>query len=86
MKHATESTLIDLAYLLNRIRQFDGLKEKKLGVFYKKSSAFLHFHEDERGVFADLRLGSDWERFPVNSTKEQNELLNVIATALNGSV
>ena len=31
-----------------------GLIEKKRGVFYRKSRAFLHFHEDPKGMFADL--------------------------------
>ena len=29
--------------------------EKKRGVFYFKSRAFLHFHEDPKGMFADIR-------------------------------
>jgi hypothetical protein len=30
------------------------------------------------GLFADLRLGSDWQRFPVKGPEERAELLAVI--------
>jgi hypothetical protein len=32
-------------------------------------------------LFADLRLGGDWQRFPVNSREEQAVLLAVIDRA-----
>ena len=41
--------------LLSRLRALGGLKEKKRGCFYFKSKGFLHFHEDPKGMFADLR-------------------------------
>lgn len=31
-----------------------GLNEKSRGCFYWKSRGFLHFHEDPKGLFADL--------------------------------
>jgi hypothetical protein len=54
------------------------LVEKRPGIFYVSGKAFLHFHEDPAGLFADLRLGSDWQRFPVNSPDERTELLVAI--------
>jgi hypothetical protein len=53
MKHARAQTLQQLSDLLDQIRQRKGLKEKKLGVFYRKSKSFLHFHEDPAGIFAE---------------------------------
>ena len=49
--------------LLARLRSLPGLVEKSRGVFYRKSKAFLHFHEDPRGLFADIRnaAGSDFD-------------------------
>jgi hypothetical protein len=40
--------------LLVELRTLPGLTEKKRGVFYRKSRAFLHFHEDPKGMFADI--------------------------------
>jgi hypothetical protein len=75
MKHAGEQALDQLAPLLAKLRAIDGLKEKKRGVFYVKSSAFLHFHEDPTGLFADLRTSARWLRLPVSTRRQQNSLL-----------
>lgn len=78
MKHATPATLERISALLDQIRQKDVLQEKRLGVFYRKSKAFLHFHEDLLGIFADLRTGLDFERLPVNTPLEKQKLLSTI--------
>src|SRR5260370_39159351 len=71
MKHATQAALEGLSALLAQIRTREGLKEKKLGIFYLKSKSFLHFHEDPAGLFADLRRGSAFPRCPVNTRPER---------------
>ena len=76
MKHAGPAALDALEDLLERIRRFEGLKEKKRGTFYGKACALLHFHEDPAGLFADLRAGIDWKRFPVNTRAERKTLLD----------
>jgi hypothetical protein len=81
MKHATEATLLGLTSLLDELRKRP-MKEKKLGIFYVKSKSFLHFHEDPAGLFADLRVGDEFERFPVNTKVEQAELLKAVDRAL----
>jgi hypothetical protein len=78
MKHASDAALDALDSLLAEVRQCQGLIEKKRGIFYRKSKAFLHFHEDPGGLFADLRQSDDWQRFPVNSPAEQEVLLQAI--------
>ena len=83
MRHATGATLDGLSELLDRIRNRKGLSEKKLGVFYKKSKAFLHFHEDRAGLFADLNAGKDFDRYPVNTQQEWNVLLTAIDRAIS---
>lgn len=75
MKHAGEEAFDKLEDLLATLRHYEGLKEKKRGIFYRKSVAFLHFHEDPAGLFADLRVGQDWQRFPVNSSDERSAFL-----------
>lgn len=54
MRHARDQDLDRIEDLLARLRALPGLVEKKRGVFYRKSRAFLHFHEDPKGMFADI--------------------------------
>ena len=78
MKHAGTAAFAALRDLLQSLRTRTALVERRPGIFYVSGKAFLHFHEDPAGLFADLRLGSDWGRFPVNSPGERAELLAVI--------
>ena len=79
MKHAAAGALEALGDLLVSLRARTGLVEKRPGIFYVKGRAFLHFHEDGTGLFADLRQGGgDWQRFPVNSPAERAGLLEII--------
>lgn len=78
MKHAGGAALEQLADLLAEIRARDAITEKRYGVFYRKSKPFLHFHEDPMGLFADLRAGPEFYRYPVNTKTEWNTLLSAI--------
>jgi hypothetical protein len=82
MKHATATTLVGLSKLLEQIRTRRVLKEKKLGIFYRGAKSFLHFHEDPAGVFADLSVGADFQRYPVNRRHEWKVLLSAIDRAI----
>ena len=82
MKHAGVAALHGLSELLEQIRIKEGIKEKSLGIFYRKSKAFLHFHEDPAGLFADLRVGADFDRYPVNTKKDWKALLRAVDRAL----
>ena len=82
MKHASAQTLAQIEPLLAQIRGLPGLKEKSRGVFYRRSVAWLHFHEDPAGIFADLRSGSDWERLPATTLVQRNNLLRRIKKVL----
>jgi hypothetical protein len=75
MKHATATALDALEPLLVELRQLGRLKEKSRGVFYSRGRAMLHFHEDPKGFFADLRVGAEWQRLPVNTPAERSALL-----------
>jgi len=67
MKHASPAALDALEPLLADLRSLAGLVEKSRGVFYRKGRAFLHFHEDPKGLFGDVRdaEGRDFERIDV---------------------
>jgi hypothetical protein len=84
MRHASAETLQRLAPLLQQIRAMDGLVEKGPGVFYRKSKAFLHFHDDPAGIFVDVRLRHQdpFTRFAVTTRKQQADLVSEIRRAL----
>jgi hypothetical protein len=75
VKHAGADALDQLDDLLAALRQVPGLQEKSRGVFYRRSRAFLHFHEDPAGLYADLRQGDEFERIRVSTAAERNRLL-----------
>ena len=83
MKHASQKTLASLDKLLSEIRLLPRITEKKTGIFYKSGKAFLHFHEDPAGIFADARVeGHDFNRFSVNSEDEVTVFLGVLREKL----
>jgi hypothetical protein len=63
---------------LERLPAFPGLVEKNRGVFYVRLTAFIHFHEDPSGLHADVRRGSGFSRFRVETEEERDELLTRI--------
>lgn len=82
MKHAGPAALDRLEPLLGKLRRIEGLKEKSRGVFYRGGKAFLHFHEDPLGLFADLRLGDDFERFESTSAAQHKCLIKRVQDGL----
>jgi hypothetical protein len=76
VRHARADALDQLEPLLVDLRTVPGLREKSRGTFYLRSRAFLHFHEDPAGLFADLRGASgDFDRYPVNTDDERQAVL-----------
>jgi hypothetical protein len=75
MKHAGAAALDELSELIAAVRTRAGLREPRPGIFYRKGKAWLHFHEDKTGLFADLRAGAAWERFRVSEPGERQGLL-----------
>jgi hypothetical protein len=83
MKHAGAAALDQLEPLLGRIRASGGLREKSRGVFYLKSRAYLHFHEDPAGIFVDIRAadGKDFDRMKLDAAVEAEVLARIAAVA-----
>lgn len=87
MKHASAS---DLKIIENLLSRLDGLveinkplKRRKLGIYYLKSRAFLHFHEDDGSIFADVRLeGDDFDRLNVTAKSGQHDLVKRVEGVL----
>jgi len=82
VRHASAAGLDELDDLLLELRGVDGLKEKKRGVFYRGSRAFLHFHEDPTGLYADVRIDAEFERMRVTTKAERKRLLSVARAAV----
>ena len=83
MKHVTPTGLDELDGLLDDLRGVEGLTEKTRGVFYRGSRAFLHFHEDPAGLYADVRLdGAEFERMRVSTKAERKRVLSRVRAAL----
>ena len=84
MKHAGDAALDELEPLLAQIRKLPRLREKKRGTFYVGPKAFLHFHEDPEGPFADLKTALDgsYDRFRVRTAAERARLVTLARRAL----
>ncbi|MCU1467341.1 MAG: hypothetical protein JWM72_3269 [Actinomycetia bacterium] len=83
MRHITPGRLAAIEELLGKLRAVDGLVERSPGVFYRRSRAFLHFHEDGPDVYADVRLsGADFDRMRVSTKREQLSLIGAVRRAL----
>ena len=82
MKHVGPVALAALEPLLREVRKYSSLVERTRGSFYRKSKAYLHFHEDTSGTYADVKLnGADFSRLPVSTPQQQAYLLSLIAQA-----
>jgi hypothetical protein len=77
MKHAGPEALDTIADLVEAIRS-RGVKETRPGIFYRGGKAWLHFHQDRRGLFADIRVSAEWERMRVSEPEERARLLALI--------
>jgi hypothetical protein len=76
VRHITATRLGDLQPLLVQMRELDGLVERTPGVFYRRSRAFLHFHEHGDDIYADVRLsGDEFDRVKVTTASEQRRFV-----------
>jgi hypothetical protein len=74
MKHAGEAALDRLEPLLKSLRGMPALRERTRGTFYRGARAFVHFRENDRGLFADVRFGDEFERIDVTTAAKQQRL------------
>lgn len=86
MKHAGPQALSNLEPVLRALRVHDALTERTPGSFYLKSKAFLHFHEDAAGLFADVKEDLlTFKRYRVSTRAEQREFLALVSRCLSGA-
>ena len=86
MRHAGEGALQQLEPLLATLRRVPGLRERNWGTFYRGSKAFLHFHEDPAGLFADIRLGAEFQRMRVSTKAERDQLVRMVRQAVAAQI
>jgi hypothetical protein len=82
VRHATAETIAQLDDLLGALRSIDGLEETRPGAFSRGSRAFLHFHDDPSGIYADVRFETDFDRVRVTTEREQRALVARVRVAL----
>ncbi len=82
MRRARANALDELEPLLKEVRKVLELTERSRGIFYRGSKAFLHFHEDDAGLFADLKVNDKFERFRVSTARERATFLKRTRAAL----
>jgi hypothetical protein len=84
VRHARDDALDSLEPVLVALRGLPQLTERSRGTFYKRSQAFVHFHEDPAGLFADVRLvpGGEFTRMRVTTKTEQRAFISAVRSAL----
>jgi len=83
VKHASHDTLMSLEPLLQKVRKQPSLVERTTGSFYRKSKAYLHFHQDPSGIYADVKLNfAEFTRIRATTPEEQARLLSLIGKSL----
>lgn len=86
MKHASDESLATIGPLLARLRALGGLVERRPGIFYRRSAAFLHFHEDPAGLHADVKLDARvFQRMRIATGAEQERLIDAVRRALGSA-
>jgi len=78
MAHASPDALKPLLPLLRQLREIKGLTERQPGIFYLRSNAFLHFHDDAGTLYADLKKagGMGFERYAIDTPPQQRKLVD----------
>lgn len=78
MAHASPEDLSAYVSLLRQLREIKGLTEKRPGIYYYKAMAFLHFHNTEGVIDADMKKvpGSGFDRFAVSTPEQQRRLVD----------
>jgi hypothetical protein len=65
MAHTKPEMITDLARELEAIRGLDRITEKSPGIFYYKSTGFLHFHDKDGRRWADVKTPTGYEEIDI---------------------
>ncbi|MBY0415957.1 MAG: hypothetical protein K2Q18_17430 [Bdellovibrionales bacterium] len=75
--------LSQIEFALDEIRKLEKLKEPKPGIFYLKSQGFLHFHEKEDKIWADVKDKAGWVSIDVPKKPTKKFLKNFVSLVTN---
>ena len=77
MARAGSEALQKLLPVLRQLREIKGVREERPGIFYARREAFIHFHDEDGRLHADLKKpgGSGFDRYPLDSAAEQRKLV-----------
>lgn len=78
MARADTDALASLAPVLRQLRDIKGIREERPGIFYARREAFVHFHGDASGLYADLKKsgGAGFDRYPLATPAQQRKLVD----------
>jgi hypothetical protein len=83
VRHLRPERIDELAGLLAQLRSIDALQERTPGHFYFRSRGFLHFHEDDDAIYADVKLdGRAFSRVRVQTQAERSKLMAAVRRAV----
>ena len=78
MPRADADALARIAPVLRQLRDIKGVREERPGIFYARREAFVHFHDDGGGLYADLKKsgGAGFDRYPLATPAQQRKLVD----------
>jgi hypothetical protein len=78
MARAEAEALQKLLPVLRQLREIKGVQETKPGIFYARRDAFIHFHDEDGTLFADLKKagGAGFDRYPLDTPAQQRKLVD----------
>lgn len=81
MAHAGPEALDRLEPLLAALRALKLADEPKRGIFHRRRAAFLHFHEEDGRLLADLKEGGDFRRYPATTKRDWARIVAAVKRA-----
>lgn len=82
MGHTKPQDLADLKTELQQIEKLPGLIHKKPGIFYYKSTSFLHFHDKDGKRWAHIKIDKDWQELDIDFTASKTTKAQFIKQVL----
>jgi hypothetical protein len=78
MARAGPDALAKLQETIRQLRTTPQVREKQPGVFHLAGQAFVHFHETDGRLHADLKKlsGTGFDAFPVDTAPEQRKFID----------
>lgn len=78
MAHAGLEALAKLQELIRQLRAVPQVREKQPGTFHLVGQPFVHFHDSDGKLHADLRKlsGTGFDRYAVDTSPEQRKFID----------